>query len=100
MTNTLTTIQSDELTQVTGGEGVMDTLSSGVNAVRNFGSGFAAGATFGPNAKSDQVAKYGDRNATGFKPGVESGMMFNMALGPVGRGISALANRVPGGGSQ
>lgn len=101
MTNTLQPIDLDSLHAVTGG-GAWDTVSSavgsGVNAVRNFGSGFAAGAVHGPGMKNDSVMAQGlDRNATGTKPGVELGMMTNMALGPVGDLMSAAAGTVPTG---
>ncbi len=102
MTNTIQSIDHDQLGSVTGG-GAWDTISGGVssgyNAVRNFGNGFAAGAIHGPNMKNDSVMARGlDRNATGTKPGVETGMMFNQALGPVGKLMSAGAGSVPGGG--
>ncbi len=106
MTNTITTIQNIDLIHVCGGEGESpgflsragSAISTGVDTVRNFGNGFAAGATFGPNARTENVERYGNSSQTGFKPGVETGMMFNMAAGPVGRLWSAAANRVPGSG--
>jgi len=101
MTNTIQSIDLDQLASVTGG-GAWDSFTGavgdGVGAVKNFGNGFAAGAVHGPNMKNDSVMAQGlDRNATGTRPGVETGMMFNQALGPVGKMMSAGAGSVPGG---
>lgn len=88
MTNTLETLALDQLDSVTGG----GMFGDAVNAVGNFGNGFAAGAIHGPNMKDTSIMARGlDRNATGTKPGVETGMMFNQALGPVGKLMSTAA---------
>ena len=102
MKNELTTIDPGDLSAVHGGEGFLDSVVSGAqyayDGVRNFGNGFAAGATYGVHGKSSQIEQYGNRNDPGFKPGVETGMMFNQALGPVGRLISTAAGAAPTGG--
>ena len=88
-------IDPSDLESVTGGGWAGDAAG----AVGNFGSGFAAGAIHGPNMRDDAMMARGlDRNATGTKPGVESGMMFNQALGPVGKLMSAGAGQAPSGG--
>lgn len=98
------TIDSAELHQIQGGEGFWSSVASGAqyayDGVRNFGNGFAAGATFGPNARTSQVEIYGDKSQHGFGPGVETGMMFNMALGPFGRLMSTAAGAAPAGGGN
>ena len=102
------TIDTANLSTVTGGADAWDTISSGAqsgwegvkygaDAVRNFGNGFAGGATFGANAKTSQIEMYGNKSQTGFAPGVETGMMFNQALGPVGKLISTAAGGVTTG---
>ena len=94
MTHTFASIDSSDLESVTGGGWAGDAAS----AVGNFGSGFAAGAVHGSNMKDDSFMARGlDRNATGTKPGVESGMMFNQALGPVGQIMSTAAKGAPSG---
>jgi hypothetical protein len=96
------TIEDAVLTDVTGGaslgsyaQSAWDGVKSGAGAVNNFANGFAGGAIYGPTAKDDQISQFGDRNSTGFAPGVETGMMFNQAMGPVGDLISAGAGAVP-----
>jgi hypothetical protein len=92
------------LANVTGGvdfrSAVKSAYDGGVSAVKatkNFGNGFASGALHGVGATDSQIARYGDRNATGFAPGVETGMMFNMALGPVGGILATATGSVPTG---
>lgn len=102
------TIETHNLCNVSGGAGAWDTVKSGAqtawegvktgaNTVRNFGNGFAGGATFGVNAKTSQIEMYGNKSQPGFGAGVESGMMFNQALGPAGRLISTAAGGVTTG---
>ena len=103
MSNTFATIDRDQLVTATGGAGVVESVTNGIssayNATRNFTNGFAAGALHGPHMRNDALMARGlDRNATGTRPGVETGMMFNQALGPIGRGISALTGMLPSGG--
>jgi hypothetical protein len=95
------------LASVTGGLEVGSALKSAYNggvsavkATKNFGNGFAGGALHGLGATDTQIARYGDRNATGFAPGVETGMMFNMALGPVGSLLATATGSVPAGASS
>ena len=92
------------LASVTGGFEVRSALKSAydggayaANATKNFGTGFAGGALHGLGATDCQIARYGDRNAPGFAPGVETGMMFNMALGPVGGLLATATGSVPAG---
>ena len=97
------TIETSDLDQVQGGEGFWSSVGSGAQyayeGVRNFGNGFAAGATYGANGKTAQIEQYGNKQQHGFAPGVETGMMFNQALGPVGRVISTMAGAAPTGGA-
>jgi hypothetical protein len=72
------------LETTTGGAGLGDAVS----ATTNFAKGFAGGALHGTGAKTDQIERFGNRNDTGFKPGVETGMMANMAMGKVGDLVS------------
>ena len=91
---------SIELESVRGGltaGGAWNGVKAGVNACRNFTNGVAAGAIFGPGAKEDQIDSFTGRtrNDTGIKPGVELGMMANMAMGPVGGAIATIAGSTP-----
>lgn len=81
----LDTIATGELATITGAGWFRD----GVDAVSNFTDGFVAGAVHGTGMTTeDTLARGLKRSATGTKPGVETGMMFNMALGPVGDALS------------
>ena len=103
MTNTRSTAQSaslvdtistGELATITGAGWFRD----GVDAVSNFTDGFVAGAVHGTGmTNEDTLARGLDRNATGTKPGVETGMMVNMALGPVGDALSLGASGIQSG---
>lgn len=64
----------------------------------NAAGGFAAGATYGANVRTDTVRQYADPSSQATKFGFETGAMFNMALGPFGRAMSAAAGGVPGSG--
>ncbi len=98
MSKTLETLDTADLSTVTGG--FMESINNGLSAIGNFGAGFAGGAIHGVNAKNDDIMMRGlDRNATGTKPGVETGMMFNELAGPVGAGISGIAGMFGGGGT-
>jgi hypothetical protein len=96
------TIETTDLDQARGGEGFWSSVGSGAQyayeGVRNFGNGFAAGATYGANGRTAQIEQYGNKQQHGFAPGVETGMMFNQALGPVDRLISTVAGAAPTGG--
>ena len=83
-------VDAASLEHTTGGAGLRDAFT----ATTNFAKGFAGGALHGPTAKTDQIERFGNRNDTGFKPGVETGMMANMAMGKVGDLISAGADYV------
>jgi hypothetical protein len=94
------------LAQVVGGnqltqaaKTVYDGGKYAVQATNNFVNGFAGGALHGPNASEDQMARFGDRNAPGFGAGVETGMMANMAMGPVGGILATASGSLPSGSS-
>jgi hypothetical protein len=100
----VTVIDTLALASVRGGLEVRSALKSAYDggvyaaqATRNFGTGFAGGALHGVGASDGQIARYGDRNAPGFAPGVETGMMFNMALGPVGGLLATATGSIPAG---
>lgn len=99
MSNPFTTIEPTDLETVRGGEGGWgQTFSDAYTGVQNAGGGFAAGATFGANARTDNVRQYADPSSQATKFGFETGAMFNMALGPFGRMMSTAAGGVPSGG--
>lgn len=80
----MTQLQTIDLEHVQGG-----------SWASSFVRGFIGGTIHGPTAKTEQIDVYGDRHWTGFKPGVEVGMMFNMALGPIGRLFSTAGKALP-----
>ena len=84
----LTTIDTCDLDEVQGG-----------SWLTQFVRGAAGGFIHGPNAKTEQIDQFGNRGSTGFKPGVEVGMMANMALGPAGRLLTSIFSKtLPTGG--
>lgn len=97
----IATLEPAALASVTGGtmRSALRTAYNGAayaaGATNSFVNGFAGGALHGMGATEDQMAHYGDRNAPGFDPGVETGMMFNMALGPVGGVLATMSGSVP-----
>jgi len=105
-------IDADVLAFVTGGAGWGSTAVSAAKSVynggvyaakatNNFVNGFAGGALHGPNASTDQIDRFGDTNAPGFGAGVETGMMANMAMGPVGGILATASGSIPtGSGSR
>ena len=101
-------IDADVLAFVTGGGSWGSTAASAAKSVydggvyaakatNNFVNGFAGGTLHGPNASTDQIERYGDRNAPGFGAGVETGMMANMAMGPVGGILATATGSIPTG---
>ena len=100
----MVTLDAAALAQVTGGGSVYDAARTAYNggayavkATSNFVNGFAGGALHGPNASEDQMDRFGDRNAPGFGAGVETGMMANMAMGPVGGLLATASGSLPSG---
>lgn len=90
MTNTtFINIDLTDLTSVTGGMGVGETISNVATGVKNFAGGAAAGFALGPNARTSTVERVADTSSRATKAGFEIGAMGNMALGPLGRAVSA-----------
>ena len=90
MTNGFEEIDLGSLGLVNGG-GWRDTLSDAWTGTKNFAGGAAAGLTYGPNAKTENVSKYADTSSQATKAGFELGATGNMAMGPFGKAMSTAA---------
>jgi hypothetical protein len=84
----LAAIDHAELTSVTGGAGIGESISNAYQGTKNFVGGAAAGVLHGAEAKTTQVDRFAQTNSRATKAGFEMGAMGNMAMGNFGQALS------------
>jgi len=94
MSNTLESIDVAQLSSVSGGAGIGESVSNAWQGTKNFAGGATAGLLHGVTAKNSQVDRFADGSSQATKAGFELGAMGNMGLGKIGDGVSAVADKV------